>query len=229
MNRYQVSDRPAFLLLWLALTCLGWTLVPLGALRVPVYTYEELAQRVVLYGLYGGAIGLLIGVGQTWVLHRLSLRSGTWLWTTLVGYALAFAGGLAIAALVPTVIFSLQGVDFLPLSTPRSIGFLPFPSALMLGGFLIGILQWRALRTFLLQPTRTMMLLWILGTELAVGLGVYGGQRALTMAAEQNVLDMRAVVLQSTVTGAVVGLITGLILLLLLSQATSRAARRSAD
>ncbi len=197
--------RPFALVLWVLVTALGWYA---GVLPVEpgARTYMEIARLLPVYLVEGLLIGTVTGLGQALLLRAMLPRPSNWFWMAAAGYGLAFPAGVVVAVLIPSIAFPLQGLNFLPLSRPSTITIFLYPASLFWGGFVLGILQWQALKRALPDPNHKKALLWVLTCWLGFGLGILATGWAWT---PQEAGVNRAFM------GAVVGLCTGLALLIL--------------
>ena len=99
---------------------------------------------------------------------------------------------------------------------------MPYPTSLIIGGFVVGLSQWMALRHIIPKPNSRMAALWVLSVWLGIGLGMFMGRWAYTFIDNASFANVVQSVLERMAIGAVVGIITGMVLLTLLSQAESQ-------
>ncbi len=158
-------------LAWTAVTALVLWAAPLYLLRAEVRSLPEILPLLGSYALIGAGLGLVAGMLQTIVLYLGGYALKSWWLATLAGFGLAFPAGLLIGALIPWAAWGLHGQVFL---APGS-GEVFYPSTLagVLGGFVVGIVQWRALRVLFPGASGKEAALWALGAWLSLGLGAF--------------------------------------------------------
>jgi hypothetical protein len=171
-NLPTVKGKVTFILLWISISTLGWILSPIIFFYPTLRTYLEVANRALAYAGCGLIIGLVLGIGQSLVLKQKLSSFKNWFVMTLAGYTLAWPIGLAISTIIPAIAFAVQGSSFLPLLKPTNTDYFPFPTDIMLAGWVIGIAQWTALRQILPYRNSRLAALWVLGVWLSIGLGV---------------------------------------------------------
>jgi hypothetical protein len=161
----------------------------------------------------GLIIGFLAGTGQALVLRKFTASISPWVWSTVLGYGLAFLGSLIISVLIPSIVWIFQGEYLLPFVEPSTATIFLNMDDLFWGGFLIGFIQWRALKKIIPNPNRNKGILWVLATWFVFGTSVF--IRAFTYG---NFLDK----FQMGIMGIVMGITTGLILLVFLQNSPRR-------
>ncbi len=199
-------------LFWVLVTVLGW-LGGILHLDTTARTYLDLTRLLPLYVAEGALIAAVVGIGQALVLKPIIPQVWRWFWATLWGYAFAFPIGLIVMMLIPSIAFRLQGESFIPLSGPSTWSVYLYPYSLFWGGFTIGILQWRILKSITPDPNNKKAALWILACWLGCGLGILIGRW---------VWSNQSASLERATTGLVVGMITGAVFLILIKQPDAR-------
>ncbi len=63
MNTRTRPNQFLVIVLWILVTALAWTLVPVNSLH-SIRTYTEIPPLVLIYATYGILLGTLIGIGQ---------------------------------------------------------------------------------------------------------------------------------------------------------------------
>ncbi len=204
----KVESKPlAIYLLWIVVTAVGW-LAGIFDLNTSVKTYMDVLRWLLIYLADGLLIGLVAGVGQALVLKRFTNSSSAWVSATVLGYGLAFLGGLIISVLIPSLVWLSHGEYLLPFAEPSTVSMRLSLDDLFWGSILLGILQWPVLKKIIPNPSRSKGILWILATWFALGTSVF--VRAFTYGS-------RLANFQMGVMGIVVGAITGLVLWMFLS------------
>lgn len=211
MATKQFVGRLVFFLLWVFVSALAWV-AGIIDLTSDARTYLEVARLIPLYLLDGVIIGLVTGIGQALILQRFMLKPSRWLWSTLLGYALAFPAGLLIEVLIPSITFPLQGADFLPLSGPSTMTIYLYPQSLFWGAFILGLTQWSVLKRFIPNPNAKKRALWVLATWLGPALGIF---------ARSLFFSIPFVTVERFSMGTAMGIVTGLVFLILTSQVQS--------
>jgi hypothetical protein len=159
--------------LWLLGTALGWSLVPPVLNGLVMRTYLDVARVLPVYLLLGLVVGAVTGLGQMQVWSgAAALR---WLWATVLAYGLALPAGLVIGKLIPSVAWGLRTgtFGFMPLVGQGSVTFMPYPAAVIFGGFVVGLCQWRRLKRWLAPARPPMGWLWVFGVWAGIGLGFF--------------------------------------------------------
>jgi len=220
-----IQGKVPFLFLWIGVSGLGWLLIPINTLNPNLKSYWEVANRGLVYAACGLMIGLVIGLGQFLVLKHSRVPSKTWFGMTLAGYTLAWPVGLAISTLIPAIAFALRGESFLPLRQPAAISFFPFPMDLVLGGWVVGVAQWFALRQILPHRNSRLAALWALGVWLSVGLGLFVALigRSAPINIDSGTVFDATLAFERAKIGIISGLVTGLLVLFVLGQARPKA------
>ncbi len=174
-----------------------------------------------VYFLLGPLLGATTGIGQGLVWRLQGQPARPWLWSSVLGYGLALAGGLVIGVLIPSVAWGVRTGSFLfmPLTEPGSVFYAGFPADLIYGGFLVGLCQWAALKPRLGRSRPTMALLWVSGLWLGIGLGLFVGLAVATFALGWDVPRGVRDVVQAAAWGATVGLVSGAVLWILQREA----------
>ena len=147
----------------------------------------------------------------------------------MVGYTFALPIGLAVSTLIPAIASSIRGSGFLPLNEPASILYFPFPGDVVLGGWVVGIAQWIALRQILPYRNSRLAALWILGVWLSFGVGIFA-----LLLARSGPININSglwfdanLAIERVWTGGVSGLVTGLLLLFVINQAGKKVSEPS--
>ena len=197
---------------WIIGTMIGWSAGILN-LESNAETYMDIIFLLPVYFANGLMIGLLVGAGQALVLRKFTDSISPWIWSTILGYGLAFPVGLIISVLIPSIVWILQGEYLLPFVEPSTAAIFLNMDDLFWGGFLIGFIQWRALKKIIPNPNRNKGILWVLATWFVFGMSIF--IRALTYG---NFLDK----FQMGIMGIVMGITTGLVLFVLLQNSPRR-------
>jgi hypothetical protein len=217
-NRLAVKGKATFLLLWMGISALAWLLAPINTLQPTLRTYLDVANRALAYAICGLIIGLVMGFGQFLVINQKLYSSKKWFFVTLAGYTLALPIGLAISTLIPAISFPLHGLSFLPLRGPSTFIYFPFPGDIFFGSWVVGLVQWIALRQILPYRNFRLAALWVFGVWLSIGLGIIAMLFARTMPINVNsglLLDP-TLAMERVYIGVVSGLVTGILLLLVI-------------
>ena len=229
INRLAVKGKVTFLILWMGVNILGWLFAPINALAPDLRTYLEVANRAFVYAAWGLVIGSVTGIGQFLVLKQRWYSTKRWFFMTLVGYTFALPIGLAVSTLIPAIASSIRGSGFLPLNEPASILYFPFPGDVVLGGWVVGIAQWIALRQILPYRNSRLAALWILGVWLSFGVGIFA-----LLLARSGPININSglwfdanLAIERVWTGGVSGLVTGLLLLFVINQAGKKVSEPS--
>lgn len=224
-NRLVVHGKITFLLLWIGVCAIGWFLAPINTFYPDLRTYLEVGNRALAYAACGIISGLVIGFGQFLVLKSKCYSTKKWFFMTLAGYTLAWPIGLAISTLIPAISWSLHGSGFLPIKEPSTIFYFPFPGDIFFGGWVVGIVQWVALRQILPYRNSRLAVLWILGVWLSIGLGLIAMiiGRSAPININSGMLFDTTLAIERVYIGLVSGLITGLLLLFIIHQVGNKA------
>jgi hypothetical protein len=213
MMKKLISHPVVFFLLWILVTMLGWS-VGIFSLDRDAGTYSDVIRLLPIYFVDGLLIGLVVGIGQAFLLNTITEAASSWVWVTALGYAAAFFLGLVITVMIPAVAFGLRGNGFLPIVEPSTMTIYLNTDDLFWGALLIGFVQWRVLKNIIPNPKSSIGILWVMGTWFSVGLTFL--VRAFT---HNTFLDGY----QMSIVGMIVGVITAVILLTSLkSSAVSR-------
>jgi hypothetical protein len=147
-----------------------------------------------------------------------------WWRLTILGYTLTLSGGLLLTILIPTISFNLQHSGFLPFTQPAGITYYSSPFDFYLGGFILGIFQWRSLSRALPVKSGRLALLWILGTGVSIGIGIIIGGLVVNIGIPPlpsnslgNWISL-PFVMQRLKIGLISGLLQGFILLLIVNR-----------
>ena len=206
-----ISHPVVFFLLWILVTMLGWSMGIFNLDR-DAGTYSDTIRLLPIYFVDGLLIGLVVGIGQAFLLSTISEAASSWVWVTALGYAAAFFLGLVITVMIPAVAFGLRGNGFLPVVGPSTMTIYLNTDDLFWGAFLIGLMQWRVLRNIIPNPKPSYGILWMMGTWLSVGLTFL--VRAFT---HDTFWDGH----QMSIVGMIMGVITAVILLTSLKSSAS--------
>ena len=166
---------------WTLATALAWVIVPVYQLNHSIQSLAEALPLLVIYTLVGGGLGLATGTLQGLVLRLAGHPVKGWWLDSLTGFALALPLGLLMDLLLEVVIWGLKGQAFLP---PGSgLIYSPYPLSAIFGGFVVGLVQWRTLRSLFPKAGKKEAALWVAGSWLSLCLGVFfrGSGFALTL------------------------------------------------
>jgi len=209
-NDGQFVSQLSLFIKWLAVTTIGWTISPLAIGGVNVHSLPELNALIASYFFNGALIGVIVGLGQAFILKS---RQVPWLKWTLVTFN-AYAVGLPVSVWLASSFALWDWPADLPKLTGNPGIFMNISlSQAALGGLLLGVSQWLILREHIVLVTRRGALLWILGNLSGLGLGGF-----LATILDSLILmgyfsaPIGHVVTRASV-GAVLGLVTGVILI----------------
>ena len=220
-DRLTIKGKITFLLLWIGISALGWFLAPINTLNPTLRTYFDVGNRILAYAGCGLILGLVMGIGQFFLLKQKAVASKKWFWMTLAGYTLALPVGLVITTLIPAISFPLHGSGFLPLREPSTISYFPFPMDIFMGGWVLGIAQWTVLRQMLSFRNSPLATIWVVGVWLSFGLGIFAmliGRSAPVNLNSGMIFDSTQA-LERVYLGLASGFATGLLLLFVIHQA----------
>ncbi len=222
MKTQSQPNQSIAILLWILVTIVAWTLCPINPFSY-VRTYAEIPPLLLMYGISGALLGFLIGVGQYWILHVQGIRAQNWIAITTASYGIGFLVGLSVNLLIPVLVWRWHGESLLPLTQPSNITVTPYMSSIVLGGGVVGIIQWFAVRRILPLYDMKMAALWILGAWLGIGFGVMVGPLPALIILPAKMTGYPPSAILSTLvrsgTGLVSGTITALILFTLIRHA----------
>jgi hypothetical protein len=219
----QFGTRTA--LLWILVSIIGWVFFPLDRFAV-VRAYAEIPRLLLAYSVSGAVVGLVLGTAQAWVVRRPGYRAHDWVPTTVAAYGLGLPLGLIGSLLIAVLSWRVvRGEALLPLTAPAGYvgpAVWPYMNALVIGGGLVGLIQWRLVRRLLPYPKFRMAALWVFGCWLAIGLGVWLGPIPALLLLPPSLtgdpLSLVFIVLAQMGTGLVSGAISGLVLLILVRE-----------
>jgi hypothetical protein len=215
-QRPQLAFAPA----WLLGSALGWSIVPALLVQQSATSYADVAGLSLYYLLIGLFVGVCTALGQIASGLVPGLPGRRWLLATVLGYALAFLAGPALASLISTICAGLRGTfPLLPLTGSGSVSLTHYPTATILGGFVAGAFQWPLLKERLPAARESWQLLWVLGTWLAVGLGLFVGGLLAALALQAGMALAPANVLHGTAWGLTAGAVSVGVLRLLRAEA----------
>jgi len=198
-----ISHPVVFFLLWILVTMLGWS-VGIFNLDRDAGTYSDVIRLLPIFFVDGLIIGLVVGIGQAFLLSTITESALSWVGVTALGYATAFLLGLVITVMIPAVAFGVRGNEFLPVVEPSTMTIYLNMDDLFWGAFLIGFVQWRVLKRIIPNPKPSIGILWMVGTWFSIGLTFL--VRAFT---HHTPLDAY----QISIVGSIVGVITGAMML----------------
>jgi hypothetical protein len=209
-----------FFAVWVAAGAIAWMFGPLPGLSAWAYSLADVARMLPLYLWQGLLIGVVIGAGQALTIRMIGGKPLKWFSATVIGYALTFPVGLLIDTAIPWLSFRARGVDFL---APGSGWFFtPFPASLFLGGFVIGVAQWLALRPLLARRDWPTAALWVFGLWASHGLSFLLGRWFTTIHLGVGPDQPLELLGYRVLTGAAIGALTGLLTLILLQEKKSQ-------
>lgn len=211
-----------FLVYWILATSLGWSMRIVDIALIKQWEIRTLAElpSIMIFSTIGGLTGgLIIGLGQQQVLHRvLSKQSNDWWWKTVIGNCLLAPIGIGIITLIAWSFTTIRGEVFLPESKTMSL-FL-YPTYLFYGGIILGILQWSGFRNILEKKRWKETSLWILGIWTSIGLGIFVGMIVSRSVLQLNPQFASSFAIEQIVTGVIYGITSGVIVLILLGRLT---------
>lgn len=171
MNLQSETKRLRFWLLWTISTAVGWLLVVYAGLRIRdaiITSWNMLLPLAWTLLVNSIVLGLIVGLLQYFVWRFHFSTSGWWIVYSTAGYAIGSSVGFLVASagigLFHPEVLSGNGSDFLAM---------PLASSMLLGGLIIGGLQVPVLPKANMTHRGRIILLWILGTSLAWGLGFF--------------------------------------------------------
>lgn len=206
MQVYTARGRGVLAICWILATALGWSVGLLPSQIEGISSSFEFTRALLILSLNGLMVGAIMGFLQCLVLRHLIKMTRGWLLATLLGCLLTEALGLIIAVVIPLIFLSLHGMGL-------AIGelgwtFIPMPFYIIYSGFMIGLFQSFVLRRSILKLEGKAALLWVLGTWLGIGLGVFAGlwvEGILFSFPASNVVKM---MVERMTTGTILGLTT---------------------
>ncbi len=137
------SDR-RFWRRWVGGTTIGWVVGFVVGLNVASSSEPLLGtgplQSVLAYSIFGGFVGLAVGVMQWRVLRRRISQSGAWVAASAAGPGIAGGAGYGLAVLILG-----YSEDLEDLVSPAAV--LGWTLVTACGGAIAGLLQWRVLRS----------------------------------------------------------------------------------
>ncbi|HSL43841.1 MAG TPA: hypothetical protein VK897_10440 [Anaerolineales bacterium] len=195
-----VKPKPLMIyMLWVAVTTIGW-LFGIFNLDSDVKTYMDVIRLLPLYLADGLLIGLAVGVGQALVLRTFTDSTSGWVRATVLGYGLAFLGGIVVSVLIPTIVWLSQGDYLLPVREPSSTTMILNRHDIFWGGFLIGSIQWPLLSKIIPNPNRSKAVLWMLTNWFVLGISIF-----VSAFTHMTMLEK----FQMGLVGTVMGIVTG--------------------
>ena len=200
-----------FVVNWVLVTTLGWSVGLLQGRITSVASAAELVNAALMLSLQGLLVGVVMGGLQSVVLWRFSKEARYWAGATLLGCWIAEVLGIAIALLLPWSILNFRGIV---VWNVENLGwtFTPIPLYIIFSGFSIGLFQSFVLRRIFPNLGRKAVLLWIIGTWAGIGLGVFIGgwvEGKLLSSINSYLIN---IIIERIVTGVVLGLITSSLL-----------------
>lgn len=203
-------------ILWTLGTALGWTSSPLSTMAVQLDSWRDVLKVTPLFMGMGLLAGAVIGLFQWLVLRRIGVGLAAWVSASALGHTFSALFGLLTAVALPSLVMNMR----LGVSPLESQGFFitPVPNYVILGGYLIGVLQWIVLCGFLYLKTWRVGALWVIGTWAALGLGMFLGGMVGGPIQLIGINPDVGLALQRLITGAVFGGVTGAVLIIVTSQ-----------
>jgi len=129
-------------------------------------------SRILAYAACGLILGLVMGIGQLFLLKQRIVASKKWFWMTLAGYTLALPVGLAITTLIPAISFPLHGSG-----SCRSGTIYYFLLSFSNGYFYGRLGSWHnpmdRIKTNIALPELPLAIIWVVGVWLSFGLGIF--------------------------------------------------------
>lgn len=224
-NSRSHFSKTVFLLAWLLVTTVGWSLRILsmwftrgeGALW-SVRTLAEIPEVLLVTSISGLLAGLIMGFGQRLVLRSIRLNDqNSWLCSTLFGMVLLAPLGILISTSISWIGW---GDNFLPES--RTMFLILYPTHLIYGGFILGALQWLGLRNMLENLGWKEASLWIFGTWAGIGFGVFAGNVVSYSLFKTPTQVVHRFVTEQVITGVMIGIATGIILILIIQESKTK-------
>lgn len=205
-SRSQFSVRPSAILWWSLATAVAWAGGVLQPRAGGIRSFEDFVYALSVFSVNALIVGILAGALQWVTVMRSATPFLRWTVATAAGYVLAVTVGLVLAVGIPWAGIALRGIDV------AGWIYTPTPQYLILGGFMIGLIQWTVLKHLLTRASRKEASLWIIGSWAGVGLAVVVGAWF-----EGQVLAEASPVIYSAMAGRVVaGLVFGAVMGLLL-------------
>ena len=211
MAKYQ-----EFLAMWVIGNALGWLFGPLPGLAASAASLPDVGRLLPVYLGQGLLLGVVIGALQALAVRMVGGKALNWFAATIIGYALTFPTGLILFTAVPLISFRAQGANFL--APGAGWTFYPFPGALFLGGFVIGLVQWRVLRPLLARRDWQTAALWVFGMWASSGLSFLIGHWFSTVSLGLVPAQTLGLLGYRALTGAAMGVFSGALLLILINE-----------
>ena len=199
-------NRLAIYLLWILTTMIGWS-AGVFNLDFEAKTYLDVLRLLPIYLIDGLLIGFIMGIGQEFVLRRITPLNWEWVRATVLGYGLAFLMGVIVSVLIPSLVWFSHGEYLLPFIDASTVSIWLNIDDLFWGGILIGAIQWPVLKKIIPNPNSKKGLLWVLMTWFVLGASVY-----VRIFTHRNFLGE----FQMGIMGMFIGIVTGVILLAIL-------------
>jgi len=194
---------------WLAVTTLGWALSLLAVGGVNIHSQPELQTLIASYFFNGALIGLIVGVGQAFILKSQQVPWLKWTLVTLIAYAI----GLPVSIWLASSFALWNWPAGLPKLTENPGIFMSISlSQAALGGVILGVGQWLILRKHIVLATRRGALLWILGNVCGLGVGGFLATILDSLIWLEYFSAPVGHILARASVGVVLGLMTGIIL-----------------
>ncbi len=222
MIRYQ-----KFFAIWVSGNALGWLFGPIAGLAALAYSLEDVARLLPVYLLQGLLLGVVIGALQALAVRVVGGKALRWFVATIIGYALTFPTGLVLFSAIALLGFRAHGANFM--AAGAGWIFNPFPGALFLGCFVIGVVQWLVLRPLLARRDWQTAALWVFGLWASCGLSFMIGQWFNTISLGMVPAWTVGLLGYRALTGAAIGLFSGALLWILMSEKVGTLPRRSSN
>ncbi|HKZ70987.1 MAG TPA: hypothetical protein VJ020_12960 [Anaerolineales bacterium] len=212
-NTSSRSTQTSLFVLWVLVNIVGWsashTILRLPSLQIA----DEILPLIAAFVLDGMLVGVIVGAGQWLILKRTFPQLSGWIQITALTYSVGLLVSLPAEILWLYQMGTSQGLPMLAEEATTTM--LPSPPLMLVAtGAIVGVAQWRKLRSHL-APTFRNAALWVVGTMAGLGVGWFVvGNRFENIEALQGVSN----ILSGVIMGLVNGSITGGVLLILLNE-----------
>lgn len=212
-NTSSRSIQTSLFVLWVLVNIVGWS-ASHTILRLPhLQTAREILPLIMAFVLDGMLVGVIIGAGQWLILKQTFPQLSGWIQVTALTYAIGLTVSLPAEILWLYRMGTSMGLPMLAEDATTTM--VPSPPLMLVAtGAIVGVAQWRKLRSHL-APTLRSAALWVMGTMAGLGVGWFVvGNGFEIIGALQGVSN----VLSGVIMGLVNGSITGGVLLILLNE-----------
>jgi hypothetical protein len=137
----------------------------------PLRNLNEIISYVLINNIYGTSLGIILGLGQWFVLKWKYQTTIRWWLITIIGYTMAFFIGSFLPILIMWIIFGWEFQLFLPGSQAFLIT--PHLFQILLTGLLIALFQWPEIKKLTAHANTKKYLLWIFGSMAGWGISFF--------------------------------------------------------